>query len=75
MIEFHRSGRKSTTNRRNIIIFHCEFSSERAPKMSRFLREIDRAANKECYPSLGFPELYTLEGGYKAFYSKYKVSL
>ena len=59
------------SKKRNIIVFHCEFSSERGPKMSRFLRKMDREANKACYPSLYYPELYLLEGGYKAFYEQY----
>lgn len=54
--------------KRLIIIFHCEFSSERGPGMLRFLRNQDRAANKNSYPKLFYPELYLLEGGYKAFY-------
>jgi hypothetical protein len=77
MMEFIKSSehRKPTSvpSKRNVIIFHCEFSSERGPKMSRFLRKIDRANNKECYPSLDYPELYLLEGGYKAFYLKHVV--
>lgn len=56
---------------RRIHIFHCEFSAERGPKAQRFLREVDRNINKENYPALHFPELYLLEGGYKAFYEAY----
>lgn len=55
---------------RHIIIFHCEYSSERGPKLMRFLREKDRQINK--YPELLHPELYLLEGGYRDFYDKYK---
>ncbi|XP_064630482.1 M-phase inducer phosphatase-like [Lineus longissimus] len=55
-------------NKRFIIIFHCEFSSERAPSLSRFLRSQDREANKDCYPHLHYPELYLLDGGYKNFF-------
>ena len=62
-------------HKRNILIFHCEFSSERGPKMSRFLRKNDREANKECYPSLHYPEVYLLEGGYKAFYKTHQVRI
>ena len=57
-------------NERTIVIFHCEFSSERAPNMYRFLREQDRAAHADCYPQLHYPEMYVLHGGYKAFYEQ-----
>lgn len=56
---------------RSILIFHCEFSAERGPKAQRLLREMDRTTNKEHYPALHFPEMYLLEGGYKAFYERY----
>ncbi|GBM34554.1 M-phase inducer phosphatase [Araneus ventricosus] len=55
-----------------IIIFHCEFSSERAPNLCRFLRKKDREMNQGSYPRLNYPELYILEGGYKAFYQDHK---
>lgn len=52
--------------KRHILIFHCEFSSERGPKLSRFLRNHDRMA---CpYPTLKYPEVYLLDGGYKEFF-------
>ena len=53
----------------HIIIFHCEFSSERGPRMCRYLREVDRATHADSYPSLSYPEIYILHGGYKDFYS------
>ncbi|KAM4636952.1 uncharacterized protein O3C94_017982 [Discoglossus pictus] len=53
-----------------IVIFHCEFSSKRGPKMCRTLRNMDRNINK--YPNLHYPELYLLKGGYKEFYEKHK---
>ncbi|RZF43105.1 hypothetical protein LSTR_LSTR001283 [Laodelphax striatellus] len=63
----------NTTNsfnaKRHIIIFHCEFSSERGPTLSRFLRQRDRDCNRDNYPALSYPELYLLNGGYKAFFS------
>ncbi|GFS90142.1 m-phase inducer phosphatase [Trichonephila clavipes] len=55
-----------------IVIFHCEFSSERAPKLCRFLRKMDREFNQGNYPRLQHPEMYILEGGYKAFFQEYK---
>ncbi|KAM4747752.1 M-phase inducer phosphatase 3 [Rhinophrynus dorsalis] len=60
----------SMEQKRIIMVFHCEFSSERGPKMCRFLREEDRAMNE--YPSLHYPELYLLKGGYKEFFPEYK---
>uniref|UniRef100_A0A8C4UXZ3 M-phase inducer phosphatase n=1 Tax=Falco tinnunculus TaxID=100819 RepID=A0A8C4UXZ3_FALTI len=53
-------------NKRVIVVFHCEFSSERGPRMCRFVRERDRLANE--YPNLHYPELYVLKGGYKEFF-------
>ncbi|XP_056430636.1 M-phase inducer phosphatase 3 isoform X2 [Hyla sarda] len=61
----------SLAEKRIILVFHCEFSSERGPKMCRFLREEDRARND--YPSLYYPEVYLLKGGYKEFFPQYKA--
>ncbi|XP_018332306.1 M-phase inducer phosphatase [Agrilus planipennis] len=58
-------------NKRNILIFHCEFSSERGPTLYRFLRNLDRIRNNDIYPSLHYPEIYLLEGGYKNFYEQF----
>lgn len=60
------------TDKRNILVFHCEFSWERGPNLSRILRRLDRAHNKEYYPALYYPEMYLLLGGYKKFYSEQK---
>ncbi|XP_070587204.1 M-phase inducer phosphatase 1-like [Erythrolamprus reginae] len=60
----------SSGNKRIIVVFHCEFSSERAPRMCRFVRERDRLGNE--YPTLHYPELYVLKGGYKDFFLKCK---
>jgi len=60
----------SEEEKRDIIIFHCEFSAERGPKAQRLLREKDRTASTN-YPALQFPELYLLEGGYRVFYQQY----
>lgn len=60
------------TEKRNILVFHCEFSWERGPNLSRVLRRLDRASNKEHYPALHYPEIYLLLGGYEKFYSEQK---
>ena len=38
--------------------------------MYKLLRDIDRRLNENSYPLLCYPELYLLEGGYQAFFSK-----
>lgn len=63
----------SCSDKRVVIIFHCEFSSERGPRMCRFVRERDRALNE--YPRLYYPELYILKDGYKDFFHTFKVGL
>uniref|UniRef100_A0A3Q0R8T0 M-phase inducer phosphatase n=1 Tax=Amphilophus citrinellus TaxID=61819 RepID=A0A3Q0R8T0_AMPCI len=61
----------SSPDKRIVIIFHCEFSSERGPRMCRFVRERDRALNE--YPTLHYPELYILKGGYKDFFPHFQA--
>ncbi|KAI1887022.1 hypothetical protein AGOR_G00201760 [Albula goreensis] len=53
---------------RRVIVFHCEFSTERGPRLYRYLREMDRSLN--VYPQLLYPELYILGGGYREFFSQ-----
>ncbi|KAL3687189.1 hypothetical protein R1sor_013498 [Riccia sorocarpa] len=53
------------------VIFHCEFSSARAPKLFRHMRNLDRQRHMEVYPELSFPHMYILHGGYKAFFEAY----
>ncbi|XP_033890548.3 M-phase inducer phosphatase 1-like [Acipenser ruthenus] len=60
----------STPEKRLVLVFHCEFSSERGPRMCRFVREKDRMMN--LYPNLHYPELYILKGGYKEFFPKFQ---
>ncbi|XP_023020791.2 M-phase inducer phosphatase-like [Leptinotarsa decemlineata] len=43
------------SNKRNILLFHCEFSSERGPNLYRYLRKEDRNRNRSNYPLLNFP--------------------
>jgi len=64
----------TSLSRKHVLVFHCEFSSERGPKMYRHLRALDREANRDSYPRLNFPEVYVMEGGYKAFYAQHQVT-
>ncbi|XP_077476464.1 M-phase inducer phosphatase 2 [Stigmatopora argus] len=58
-------------DKRVIVLFHCEFSSERGPRMCRFVRQRDRSLNE--YPTLHYPELYVLKGGYKEFFPLFQT--
>uniref|UniRef100_A0A4W5MBY5 M-phase inducer phosphatase n=1 Tax=Hucho hucho TaxID=62062 RepID=A0A4W5MBY5_9TELE len=58
-------------DRRVLLVFHCEFSSERGPRMCRFVRRRDRAMNE--YPNLHYPELYVLKGGYQEFFHHFRL--
>lgn len=56
------------------IIFYCEFSSYRGPRMLRRLRSLDRKyQGEENYPRLTYPSLYLLQGGYRGFYLQHNV--
>lgn len=53
--------------RKQIFLFHCEFSSHRGPALLRHVRSIDRRINSQRYPHMSFPDLYLIAGGYVAF--------
>ncbi|KAI9890580.1 MAG: cell division cycle- protein [Vezdaea aestivalis] len=55
-----------------LLVLHCEYSVHRAPIMAKFIREQDRNANAAQYPKLTYPEMYILDGGYKAFFTSYE---
>ncbi|PAA91185.1 hypothetical protein BOX15_Mlig020736g1, partial [Macrostomum lignano] len=54
-----------------VLVFYCEFSSERAPRLAGLLRGSDRQRSllQGIYPSLLYPQLCLLRGGYRAFNS------
>lgn len=56
---------------RCIVVFHCELSKTRGPKLASMFRDIDREKNKETWPHLDYPDVYVLDGGYRGFYSQY----
>ena len=66
----NKENQSQDTARRQIIIFHCEFSVERGPAMLKHLRKLDRSKNR--YPTLDYPEIYLLKGGYKQFFHDHK---
>uniref|UniRef100_UPI00358E7F8D M-phase inducer phosphatase 2-like n=1 Tax=Myxine glutinosa TaxID=7769 RepID=UPI00358E7F8D len=69
---FDTPSMSASPERRLILIFHCEFSVNRGPKMCHHVREVDRNIN--TYPYLHYPELYILAGGYREFFSNSKTS-
>jgi len=55
---------------KHVLIFHCEYSQKRAPRMAAALRDIDRSLAQD-WPRCHYPELYILQGGYERFYKQY----
>lgn len=53
----------------HIIIFHCELSQTRGPKMAHIFREYDRLQN--TYPKLFYPNVFILDGGFKEFFKQF----
>lgn len=56
--------------KKTAVIFHCEFSRIRGPKVMSIFRKLDRERNE--YPNLFFPHVFLLEGGYKTFFEKHR---
>lgn len=71
--EKHNTSGTGRTKRQvvPVIVFHCEFSSQRGPKMWQFVRKLDRSLNMEVYPKLDFPQIFVLKGGYEQFVKYY----
>lgn len=61
---------KSGQLKKQVLVFHCEFSAKRAPSMALALRQADRSLNHD-YPNCHFPEIYILKGGYCEFFSDF----
>ncbi|KAK9495696.1 hypothetical protein V1508DRAFT_154544 [Lipomyces doorenjongii] len=57
---------------RLLLIFHCEYSAHRAPRMALHLRNRDRHLNMHRYPELHYPDIYILDGGYSNFFSSHR---
>ncbi|KAG1891327.1 hypothetical protein F4604DRAFT_1989705 [Suillus subluteus] len=58
------------SQKKTILVFHCEFSAKRAPTFAKHLRAKDRAMNNHVYPKIHYPEVYILEGGYCEYYKQ-----
>lgn len=58
-------------SRKTVIIFHCEYSAHRGPRMAMHLRNLDRLLNVNRYPYLYYPDIFILSGGYSHFFNSY----
>lgn len=66
MTRFYDQYKDKIANEKSIcIVIHCELSSHRGPKLYDMIREYDRNKHISQYPSLSFPDLFLLDGGYK----------
>ena len=54
-----------------VFVFYCEFSSERAPRMWRHVRNLDRRDHVASYPALAFPHAFVLQHGYARFHEEH----
>eukprot|EP01029_Cantina_marsupialis_P024378 TRINITY_DN62659_c0_g1_i1.p1 TRINITY_DN62659_c0_g1~~TRINITY_DN62659_c0_g1_i1.p1 ORF type:complete len:403 (-),score=111.41 TRINITY_DN62659_c0_g1_i1:248-1456(-) len=53
-----------------VVLFHCEYSQKRAPKLMRELRAMDRLTNQ--YPNLCYPEAYLIKDGYRSIFQTHQ---
>jgi len=60
---------KKSKEKEIVVIFYCEYSSVRAPRLAMYLRNEDRMSS--TYPCLKIPNVYVMNGGYKSFFKKY----
>ena len=67
-------GEDAAAISKKMLVFHCEFSKCRGPKLYNLLRSFDREINFKNYPKLSYPQIFLLEGGYSEFYESFPVS-
>ncbi|KAG8733392.1 cell division cycle- protein [Ceratobasidium sp. 423] len=56
--------------KKDVLVFHCEFSAKRAPTFAKHLRSRDRALNSHSYPNVHYPEVYIMAGGYNQYFKE-----
>jgi M-phase inducer tyrosine phosphatase len=62
---------KRTEDEKVLLIFHCEYSAHRGPRMAMHLRNCDRQLNMHNYPKLSYPDIVILQGGYNHFFEQF----
>ncbi|CUA75639.1 hypothetical protein RSOLAG22IIIB_11884 [Rhizoctonia solani] len=63
-------SRSGDGNKKDVLVFHCEFSAKRAPTFAKHLRSRDRALNSHVYPSIHYPEVYIMAGGFNQYFKE-----
>ena len=53
------------------VIIHCEYSTDRGPKVLSIFSEYDRSQNLRNYPNVSFPNIFLLKGGYRTFWENH----
>ena len=61
----------ASSTERTLLVFHCEYSAHRGPRMAMHLRSIDRQVNMNRYPMLHYPDIVILAGGYSHFFAEH----
>ncbi|KAF0852888.1 mitochondrial rhodanase homology domain (RHOD) superfamily [Andalucia godoyi] len=54
-----------------LVVFHCEHSVKRGPRMLGHLRSLDRTINRNAYPGLCWPNVVLLKSGYANFVAQF----
>lgn len=62
------SASENSGSEKVLLVFHCEYSAHRGPRMAMQLRNLDRQANMNRYPYLHYPDIAILDGGYSSFF-------
>ncbi|KAG8679223.1 cell division cycle- protein [Ceratobasidium sp. 394] len=63
-------SRSGDGTKKDILVFHCEFSVKRAPTFAKHLRSRDRALNSHAYPKVHYPEVYVMAGGFSQYFKE-----
>ena len=72
-LERRRAASLPLSHPKVMLVFHCEFSSHRAPTLAKYLRGLDRSINQ--HPNLIYPNVFILHGGYECFYRTIKLQV
>ncbi|CAE7231595.1 unnamed protein product [Rhizoctonia solani] len=63
-------SRSGDGTKKDVLVFHCEFSVKRAPTFAKHLRSRDRALNSHSYPNVHYPEVYIMAGGFNQYFKE-----